>query len=152
MSKIILDTDAAEASMEDTVLVGGCFDVLHPGHIKFLNLSKKLGKNLVVLLESDINIRNLKGKNRPMNTQSVRAENLSNNSAVDYIILLKKPDSSQYYYNLVKSVHPGIIAVTEGDPLLLVKKDQARLVSGQVVSVMKRNENYSSTKIINNKK
>lgn len=148
MSKILQDSEIEKAKSNGTVLVGGCFDVLHPGHLEFLKLSKSKGNNLVVLLESDENVRKMKGEKRPLNNQLVRAENISNIQFVDAVILLKKPESSQYYYNLVKLLEPDIIAVTSLDPLIKVKKDQAKMVGGKVVEVMKRDLRYSTTKMV----
>ena len=148
MSKILEDKQLNEIAGVEIDLVGGCFDVLHPAHIEFLKRAKQQGSTLVLLLESDENIKKIKGNNRPLNNQLVRAENLSKLNIVDYIILLNMPDSSHYYYNLVKSIHPDIIAVTSNDPLLSIKKEQAEMVGGKVVVVMKRDENYSTTKMI----
>ena len=71
-----------------TVLAGGCFDVLHPGHIVFLEKAKKAGDYLVVLLESDKKIRKLKGKGRPVHSQKERAEILSALKSVDSVVCL----------------------------------------------------------------
>lgn len=133
------------------VLAGGCFDVLHPAHSTFLNNAKEKGNILIILLESDENIKKTKGDNRPLNRQITRAENLSKLGIVDIIILLEMPTSSEYYYNLVKSLRPDIIAVTSGDPLLDIKKDQAHLVQGEVVEVMKRDNRYSTTRTLKGK-
>ena len=111
-------------------------------------LNSAEGTKLAILLESDENIKKLKGKDRPVNNQITRAENLSKIDSVDYIILLKTPTSSNYYENIVKSIQPDIIAVTDEDPLLSVKKLQAEGVNGKVVIVMKRNKEFSSTKLI----
>lgn len=148
MTKILKDNEIDKIEKNKLVLAGGCFDVIHQAHIEFLEKSKSEGKILVLLLESDENIKRIKGNDRPLNNQLVRAENLSKLNIVDYIILLNMPDSSQYYYNLVKSIHPDIIAVTSNDPLLSIKKEQAEMVGGKVVVVMKRDENYSTTKMI----
>lgn len=148
MAIIINDSEVIEIKQDGIVLVGGCFDFIHPGHLEFLKLSKKLGKKLVVFLESDEKIRNLKGNERPLNNQIVRANNLAKIIYIDYIIVLKNPKSSEYYYNLVKLVSPDIIAVTAGDPFLNDKKKQANSVGGKVVEVMKRDRKYSTTKII----
>ena len=145
MEKIIKDTEIEKLPSNGVVLAGGCFDTIHPGHTKFLQLSKKQGKMLVILLESDISIRKLKGEDRPMNKQFTRAKNLSKLPFVDFIILLSMPTSSDYYYNLVKSICPDIIAVTSDDPLMEVKKEQASLVGGKVVVVMNRDKKYSTT-------
>lgn len=150
MTKIITDNEVDQINGKVKILTGGCFDVIHTGHIEFLKKSKKLGDTLVILLENDINIAKLKGTNRPLNNQITRANNLSKLSFIDYVILLNMPDSSQYYYNLVKSISPDIIAVTSNDPLIDAKEEQARLVGGKVVVVMKRNRKFSTTKIIEN--
>ena len=148
MTKILPDNKTEEIAGDGLVLIGGCFDIIHPGHIEFLKKARKEGKALILLLENDENIKRLKGKNRPMNNQIVRAENLSNTGLVDYIILLNNPKSSQYYYNLVKSIQPDIIAVTTPDPLIEAKKEQAEMVGGKVVAVMERNKNYSTSKLL----
>lgn len=150
MTKILTDSNFADIPKEGVVLAGGCFDVIHLAHIKFLKLAKEKGQFLVLLLESDENIRQMKGKDRPVNNQIARAENLSKLETVDYIILLKKPTSSNYYENIVKSIQPDIIAVTKGDPMLSVKKLQAEEVNGKVIEVMERNKEFSSTRIIEN--
>ena len=148
MNRILKDLEIKKITNKKIVLVGGCFDILHPSHHEFLKRAKQLGNILVVLLESDENIRKLKGKGRPVNNQFTRAQNLSNSDNVDHVILLSTPNSSGYYYNLVKSLRPDIIAVTKGDPFIKVKKDQAKLVGGKVVEVMERNLQHSSTELI----
>lgn len=146
---IISDDQVAKILSPGLVLVGGCFDVLHDAHLEYLKKAKQHGQKLVVLLESDENIKKLKGKNRPLNNQITRAENLSKIKEVDEIILLKNPKTSTYYYNLVKLIRPDIIAITKGDPLTDIKKEQAKMVGGRVVEVIKRDPHYSSTKLIN---
>lgn len=148
MTKILNVAEISTIKRGGVVLVGGCFDVIHPAHRKFLKLSKQQGKILVVLLENDESIRKLKGEKRPLNNQITRAENLSAFTFIDYVVLLDTPTSSQYYYNLVKLIQPDIIAVTKEDPLLSVKKDQANMVSGKVVEVMERDSRHSSTSLI----
>lgn len=151
MNKLYEEDRLSDLPANGLVLVGGCFDIIHSAHLKFLGLSKNQGQKLAVLLESDENIKKLKGKNRPLNNQITRAQNLSKVNFVDYIILLKNPTSSDYYLNIVKSIQPDIIAVTAGDPFLSVKKLQAEEVNGKVVEVMKRDVNQSSTKILEGK-
>ena len=89
MTKIFNDDDLSSIPKEGVVLAGGCFDIIHAAHHKFLKLSKEKGQFLALLLESDENIKQMKGKNRPVNSQITRAKNLSNIESVDYIILLK---------------------------------------------------------------
>lgn len=148
MDKIIDDQKIESIKKKGIVLIGGCFDIIHPAHKEFIKRAKKVGNKLAILLENDENIKKIKGEKRPLNNQIVRAENLSKIKEVDHVILLKTPDSDQYYYNLVKLLEPDIIAVTEDDPLLKVKKEQALMVSGKVKIVMKRNKKFSSSKLI----
>src|SRR3989304_8926043 len=71
------------------VVVGGFFDILHLGHIKFLEESKKYADVLFVLLEEDSKATKEKGEDRPINSQKDRAEILSSVQSVNYVIMLK---------------------------------------------------------------
>lgn len=122
------------ARKKKIVLVGGCFDILHFGHIYFLKKAKKLGDILVVALESDENTRKLKGFKRPIHTQKQRAEMLKSLSFVDKVISLPPfPD----YQELTNQVHPTIIAATKGDPMLKKKAGHAVKVGAKVVVIPK---------------
>ena len=68
------------------VLTGGCFDILHFGHITFLKQAKTLGDHLIVALESDGNVKRVKGDMRPIHTQEQRKAMLEALSCVDEII------------------------------------------------------------------
>ena len=75
--------------MKNIVLVGGCFDIVHLGHLIFLEKAKAKGDILIVLLESDENIRKNKGQNRPINNQEDRALFLSKLKMVDKLDILQ---------------------------------------------------------------
>lgn len=134
-----------KASGEEVILVGGCFDILHIGHIRFLEEAKKLGGKLFVLLESDRKVKQLKGKKRPVFSQKERAHTLASLSSVDYIILLAYLQSSDYD-EMITNIQPNIIACTENDPLLEKKKYQIEKVSGKLVT-LPYFKSLSSTKI-----
>jgi len=97
------------------VLVGGCFDILHYGHISFLKKAKKLGNYLVVALESDENTMKLKGPSRPIHNQNQRKKMLESLRFVNKVIALPPMKSDSDYEKLVRKVNPDIIAVTQGD-------------------------------------
>lgn len=132
---------------QEIVLVGGCFDILHLGHISFLKKAKKLGKTLVVLLESDTTIKKLKGNDRPINNQQNRAEILINLDMIDWVILLPEINGQQYT-DLVKEIKPSVIAITKGDEKTEIKKTQAKLIGAKLVEVIKRIPSYSTSHII----
>jgi D-beta-D-heptose 7-phosphate kinase/D-beta-D-heptose 1-phosphate adenosyltransferase len=127
------------------VLTGGCFDILHVGHERFLSEAKKMGDTLVVLLESDEKVKKLKGKNRPLFVQKERAEMLAALRSVDLVVLLPMMEEGDDYLNLVMKIKPDFIAVTENDPQFENKKSQAKKVGAKlrVVPLIKR---YSTSK------
>ncbi len=98
-----------------TVLVGGCFDLLHPGHVAFLEKAKKAGDTLVVFLESDQKVRELNGISRPVQTQIDRAKVLSALRAVDYVVILPYLALDASYDELVGKIRPDVIAATSKD-------------------------------------
>lgn len=132
--------------LQNNVLVGGCFDVLHIGHIRFLKKAKSLGNYLIVLLESDENIKKLKGVNRPFHNVKERKEVLESLRYVDEIITLPKIIDNKIYDNLVKKIKPDIIAITEGDLLIERKQEQAKSV-GAELKIIKKYKSHSSSKI-----
>jgi len=119
------------------VLVGGCFDILHFGHIAFLKEAKKLGDHLLVLLESDENVKRLKGEGRPFHTQKQRKEMLESLSFVDEVQNLPPMQGNEAYYNLIREIKPSVIAFTQGDPLLKHKMKQAKEVGAKAVVIPK---------------
>lgn len=131
------------------VVAGGCFDILHPGHQAFLKASKKQGEVLVVLLESDTKIKEVKGLNRPRNTQTIRAQNLAKLDIIDFIILLPYLTDNQDYDKMISSLKPAIITTTTGDPYRFHKERQAKLVNGKVVDVIERLPEFSTTNLLN---
>lgn len=69
------------------VFTNGCFDLLHAGHVRYLQQARSLGDALVVGLNSDRSVRELKGEGRPVNTQDDRAEVLAALGCVDYVVI-----------------------------------------------------------------
>lgn len=141
-------TSLDRAAIKKVVVVGGCFDIVHLGHIKFLEKAKKIGDNLIVLLESDENIKKSKGNNRPINNQNDRAEFLMNLKMVDEVIKLPYMKSDDDYLEILRKIKPDIIAVSEGDKNLEKKKLQAKIIGFKVVEVTKKIANQSTSRII----
>lgn len=123
--------------MKHIVLVGGCFDLIHYGHISFLKQAKKQGDKLVVALESDENVRKMKGNARPIHTQQQRKEMLESLSFVDEVRSLPSMKGDRDYYELVRKIKPSIIAITKGDPHKVKKSEQAAEVGAKLVEIPK---------------
>lgn len=129
------------------VLVGGCFDIIHFGHIQFLEKAKKAGDYLMVALEPDERI--IHHKNRtPIHTQKERAYNLLALRFVDHVIMLPQLNGFDDYLALVANIKPHIIAITSNDPLLDNKQKQADAVGAQLVIVTDMIGKFSSSAII----
>ena len=148
VSSILTGNTMKKNNHEIIVLVGGCFDILHLGHILFLEKAKKLGDKLIVLLESDKRIKEKKGKNRPINSQKNRALILSKLKVVDEIIKLPYLKSDEDYLQIVKKIKPDFIAVSEGDENLAQKKRQAKLTRSKIVKVTKLIPYQSTSRVI----
>lgn len=134
---------------KNIVLVGGCFDLLHYGHLTFLQNAKQKGDILVVALESDEFIERKKTR-EPIHTQRQRAEILSSLQIVDLVILLPLFKENSEYFDLVKQVHPAVIAVTENDHHIDKKREQANAVGAKVIIVTSILPKFSSSRILLN--
>jgi FAD synthetase len=119
------------------VLVGGCFDLLHYGHISFLKQAKALGEYLIIALESDENVKRMKGDARPIHTQTQRKEMLESLSCVDEVIALPPMHGYHDYSEFVGNIKPAIIAITEGDPAKIKKSQQAKEVGATLIEIPK---------------
>lgn len=92
------------------VFTNGCFDILHPGHVDYLEKARSLGDALVIGLNSDSSVRKLKGKSRPVVTQKDRARVLSALACVDLVVIF----NALTPIDLIKSVRPDVL-VKGGD-------------------------------------
>ena len=88
------------------VFTNGCFDILHAGHVRYLAAAKQLGDILVVGLNGDESVRDLKGEGRPWNSQEDRAEVLAALEAVDYVIIFSEKRAD----NLLRQTRPQVYA------------------------------------------
>ena len=92
------------------VFTNGCFDLLHSGHVKYLETAKSLGDILIIGLNSDKSVSTLKGKSRPINSESDRAYLLAALEVVDYVVVFKEETP----FNLINIIKPHIL-VKGGD-------------------------------------
>lgn len=121
------------SNYKEIVLAGGCFDILHYGHLQFIKASKAKGNFLVLLLESDQFIEKQK-KRSPYHSQQERAELLVSIRYVDGVINLSRIFSDVDYRQIITKIHPTVISVTEGDPFEDKKKEHAKSIGSDFVS------------------
>jgi rfaE bifunctional protein nucleotidyltransferase chain/domain len=127
------------------VFTNGCFDILHRGHVAYLNEAKSCGDVLIVGLNSDASVKRLKGETRPINNEMDRKFVLENLRAVDHVEIFTEDTP----YNLINSVKPNVL-VKGGDwkPEQIVGSDIVLASSGEVKS-LQFVEGKSTTNIIN---
>lgn len=133
-----------EHEKEKIVFTNGCFDILHVGHVRYLQEAAKLGDKLVVGLNSDDSVRRLKGEERPVNKQLDRAEVLCSLGFVDYVVIFEEDTP----YELIKEIQPDVL-VKGGDYTAdeVVGKDIVENRGGQLV-LIPFVEGKSTSKII----
>lgn len=148
INKAIVLSEKLRNQGKTVVLAGGCFDILHIGHITFLEKAKAAGDELFVFLESDATIRTLKGENRPINNQEDRAKILAALEAVDYVILLPPHLKDQDYDRMIIQLKPAIIATTKGDPYKKHKERQRVLINCKLIEVSDFISDQSTSRLV----
>lgn len=96
--------DTIHHAGKTVVTTNGCFDILHVGHVRYLEKTKTFGDYLIVLLNSDKSVKSIKGPSRPVNNEMDRAEILSALRCVDYVVLFDE-DSPR---NLLDEMKPDV--------------------------------------------
>ncbi len=104
LGTLVTQLDAARRDGKRIVLTNGCFDILHRGHITYLNMARELGDVLVVGLNSDEGVRRLKGAGRPINGLEDRAEVLAALSSVDHLVRFDEDTPVE----LIRAVRPHV--------------------------------------------
>jgi len=126
------------------VFTNGCFDLVHPGHIRYLRAARRLGDVLVVALNSDDSVRRLKGPGRPLVPERARCEVVAALEMVDYVTVFNDDTP----YALIKNLQPDVL-VKGGDwqPDEIVGADVVRARGGLVRSLPYA-RGYSTTALV----
>ena len=127
------------------VTTNGVFDILHLGHIKYLQEAKKLGDILIVALNSDSSVKQIKGPERPINNQEARAETLSAIEFIDHIVIFDETDPIKILSEIKPDIH-----IKGGDYKIeqIIEKDIVEKNNGKVVLIPEV-KGYSTTDLIN---
>lgn len=126
------------------VFTNGCFDLLHPGHVRYLRAARRLGDALVVALNSDASVRRLKGEGRPLVPLRARCEVIAALEMVDYVTTF----GDDTPYELIRQLRPDVL-VKGGDwsPNRIVGADLVREGGGKV-RALPFAPGYSTTRLI----
>lgn len=126
------------------VFTNGCFDILHPGHVRLLKAARALGDVLVLGLNSDDSVRKLKGPSRPINNFAHRAEVLAGLASVDYIVEFDAPTPLE----TIQYVQPDVLVKGGDYPVAdIVGYSEVTARGGQVLA-LDFHDGYSTTKIV----
>jgi D-glycero-beta-D-manno-heptose 1-phosphate adenylyltransferase len=87
------------------VFTNGCFDIIHPGHTRYLGAARALGDYLIVALNSDRSVRSIKGPGRPVMPEDARAEVLASLAAVDAVVLFDRDDPLE----VIRALEPDVL-------------------------------------------
>ena len=119
-----------KSNSKGVVTTNGCFDVIHLGHLRYLQAARKLGDCLVVAINSDTSVRQLKGQNRPLVPEDERAEMLAGLACVDYVVIFPELTPVELLSELKPNIH-----VKGGDYKLeqLIEKDTVEANGGEVI-------------------
>ena len=150
MGKVVSRTElgkiVADAKREGrrVVFTNGCFDILHPGHIRLLEAARDLGDMLIVALNTDRSVRTNKGANRPIIPEAERAEVIAALAAVDYAVLFDEPTPRE----IISLVLPDVLVKgSDWGADEIVGREEVEAAGGRVVSIPLE-PGYSTSAII----
>ena len=127
------------------VATNGCFDILHVGHVRYLQKTKSLADFSIVMLNSDRSVKSIKGDSRPINNEDDRAEILTALSCVDYVVLFEEKSPA----DLLEKIKPDVY--TKGADYTLETLPEREIVArcGIRVEFIDFVQGKSTTNIIN---
>lgn len=129
---------------EAVVMTNGCFDILHLGHVQYLQQARELGDRLIVAVNDDASVKRLKGEERPVNTQSHRMQILAALDCVDWVVGFNEDTPTRLICNVLPDI---LVKGGDNDPDKIPGGDCVRKAGGKV-QVMGYVDNVSTTNII----
>ena len=146
ISKLQKKVEIWKFNNQQVVFTNGCFDILHLGHVDYLEKAAALGKKLIVGVNSDASVKNLdKGAERPINDEYARMRILAALSFVDAVVLFSEPTPLE----LIKKLKPSILVKGNDYTIENIVGADVVLENGGEVKTIELVEGYSTTKIIN---
>ena len=135
---------ARRAAGEVVVFTNGVFDLLHPGHVRYLQQARALGHALIVGVNADASVRRNKGPERPLTPQHERAEVLASLAAVDAVVIFDEDTPA----DIVRAIQPDVLVKGADWPAdQIVGRDTVEARGGRVVLIPVE-QGYSTTAIV----
>ena len=136
--------DLLRKSDKKVVFTNGCFDLLHPGHLKLLKKAKSFADVLIVGINSDSSVRVLKGEGRPVVNQEDRLVILACLKIVDFVIIFEEETP----LNLIKCISPAVLVKGGDYKLSEIVGGEHVIKNGGKVKIVKLKEGYSTSKFL----
>ena len=145
LKELIQIVNSLKKQNKKIVTTNGVFDIIHLGHIKYLEQAKKLGDVLIVGVNTDYSVKHIKGDKRPINDEKSRIGVLAGLESVDYVFLFNEKDPREWLLQLKPYFH-----VKAGDykPNQIIEKSIVEKNGGKVV-IAEMLEGHSTTQLIN---
>lgn len=144
LDEAVLRVHELKEQGQRVVFTNGCFDLVHPGHTRYLAAARALGDVLVVAVNSDRTIRLLKGEGRPLVPEAERMEMLAALRVVDYVILFDDPTPREVIARMLPQV---LVKGADWGPNAIVGREEVEAAGGKVVS-MPVAQGFSTSSII----
>jgi len=144
IDQLLLERERLRKEGKHVVLTNGCFDILHPGHVRYLDQAKSLGDSLIIAINSDRSVRELKGPERPIMSENERAEILAALGCVDFLTIFDDPTPLR----IISILLPDIL-VKGGDWNVdqIVGRAEVEAAGGRVIS-LPFSEGYSTSDLV----
>ncbi len=132
LDQLIIEREYLRQSGKKVVFTNGCFDLLHPGHVRYLQQARALGDALIVALNSDRSVRELKGDKRPILTEAERSEVMAALACVDFVTVFDEPTPRE----IISALLPDIL-VKGGDWGIetIIGREEVEAAGGKVMSL-----------------
>jgi rfaE bifunctional protein nucleotidyltransferase chain/domain len=153
MKEKIIDTERAATISKELrekghrlVFTNGCFDLLHVGHVRYLEAARALGDALIVAINGDESVRALKGEGRPLNREAERAEVIAALECVDYVVIFPEVRATA----LLEKVRPAIY-VKGGDYTTATLDGEERAALGRAgaeIRILPFESGYSTSALV----
>jgi rfaE bifunctional protein nucleotidyltransferase chain/domain len=144
LNEIVCEAEAARANGQPVIFANGCFDMLHVGHVRYLQRAKDLGGILIVAVNSDQSVRKIKGDGRPLMPEDERAEIVAALGCVDFVTIF----SDSTVNNLLLAIRPDVqVKGTDYTVDTVPERETVKSYGGRV-AIVGDPKDHSTTELI----